>query len=165
MRDPTPANTRTSTETWNKELHKYYKKLQSVLVTASWAARSPEAENSYGHRLPPILKAIYELRMAIGEKSTSPDLDIIVFECDKVYDPATMEDAYGDGRHSTGKRASEAIVGTTGIGLGKVMDAFQFQTLIPAKIVLTSTMKEALKLKKKLASSKSTDAANRDGRD
>ena len=37
------------------------------------------------------------------------------------FDPAIMEEAYGDYRQSSGKRAPEAIVGTTGIGLAKVI--------------------------------------------
>ena len=88
--------------------------------------------------------------MAIGEKFTSADLDIFVFECDKTYDPETMDDAYSGGRQSSGKRATETIVGTTGIGLGKIIvgrsvkDAQQLQTIIPAKIVLRSTLNEAL---------------------
>ena len=92
--------------------------------------------------------------MAIGEKFTSADLEIYVFECDTIFDPEIMEDAYGDGRQSSGKRAPEPIVGTIGIGLGKVMSEgsdnalrVQLQSLIPAKIVLTSTMNEALKEK------------------
>jgi hypothetical protein len=70
-----------------------------------------------------------------------------------------MEDAYGDDRQSGdgGKRAPEPIVGTTGIGLAKlvatevtertgVKDGYrdQFQSLVPAKIVLMSTVNEAL---------------------
>ena len=123
--------------------------LNSLLIVASWGLRAPENEESYGNRLPSIFKAINELRIAIGEKFTSADLDIYVFECDMIFDPAIMEDAYGDGRQSSGKRAPEPIVGTTGIGLGKVMseNGHQVQTLIPAKIVLTSTMNEALKEK------------------
>jgi hypothetical protein len=142
----TRAHTRPSTETWNREL---YKELQSVLIMASWAPRSPENEESYGNRLPSIFKAINGLRLAIGEKFTSADLDIFTFECDKSFDSAIMEDAYGDGRQSGGKRAPDAIVGTTGIGLGKVgaestKDVVQIHPLIPAKVVLTSTMNEAL---------------------
>ena len=83
---------------------------------ASWGPLARENEESYSNRLPSIFKAINELRMAMGEKFISADLDIYVFECDKIYDPTIMEDAYGDGRQSSGKRAPEAIVGTTGIG-------------------------------------------------
>ena len=88
--------------------------------------------------------------MAIGENFTSADLEIFVFECDKTYDPETMDDAYSDGKQSSGKRAPETIVGTTGIGLGKIIversakDAQQLQTIIPAKIVLKSTLSEVL---------------------
>ena len=128
--------------------------LRSLPIVASWGPRAPQNEEFCGNRLPSIFKAINELRMAIGENFTSADLEIYVFECDTIFDPAIMEDAYGDGRHSSGKRAPEPIVGTTGIGLGKVMSEgsdnalrVQLQSLIPAKIVLTSTMNEALKEK------------------
>ena len=87
-----------------------------------------------------------------------------------------MEDSYGDGKQSSGKRAPEPIVGTTGIGLGKVMAErsakgnLQIQSLIPAKIVLTSTMNKVLepvqssRLGKK-KSAENTDGASQDGRD
>ena len=119
-------------------------------MVASWTAQSSEHEDSYGQCLPSIFKTVNELRMAIGEICTSADLDIFVFECDKAYDPVTMEDAYSDGRQSSGKRAPETIVGTTGIGLGKIIvelgakDDLQLQTIIPAKVVLKSTLNEAL---------------------
>ena len=168
----TRAQTRPSTETWNKEI---YKKLQSLLIIASWAPRTPDDEESYGNRLPSVFKAINELRMAIGENFTSADLDIYVFECDMIFDPTIMEDAYGDGRQSSGKRAPEPIVGTTGIGLGKIMskgsdNVLQVQTLIPAKIVLTSTMNEALepvqpKRERKKTSRKPGQVETKDGAD
>ena len=146
------------------------------MIIASWTSLSFDHEDSYGDRLLSIFKTIIELRVAIGEKITSADLDIFAYECDKIYDPANMEDAYGDGRKSSGKRAPEAIVGTTGIGFRKVKaenrlhsakDVLHFQTFICAEIVLMSTLNEALepmrptrfKLKKK------KNGANQDGRD
>ena len=147
---------------------------------ASWAPRSPEHEKSYGSHLSSIFKAINELRLAIGEKFTSADLDIFVFECDHVYDPTIMEVAYGDDRRSSGsKGAPEAIVGTTSIGLAKITIAERsdgaphFQSLIPAKIVLRSTLKEALEPiqssttleKNKPVENMPVDGANQDGRD
>ena len=142
---------------------------------ASWGPLARENEESYSNRLPSIFKAINELRMAMGEKFTSADLDIYVLECDKIYEPAFMEDAYSDGRQSSGKRAPEAIVGTTGIGLGKVVteggeEDLRIQTLIPAKIVLTSTMNEALEPvqpKRRKTTRKpveTTDGADQEGR-
>ena len=162
------ALTRSNTKKWKKEL---YKKLQSVLKIASWkAVHSLEDEDSYGLRLPSIFKAINGLRMVIGGNFTPEDLDIFVFECDRIYDPANMDDAYGDGRQSRGKRAPESIVGTTGIGLRRVIeegsakDVHPFQTVIPAKIVLTSTLNEALEPMRKKPI-ESTDGTNQDGRD
>jgi hypothetical protein len=57
---------------------------------------------------------------------------------------------YGDDRQSSGgsgKRAPEPIVGATGIGLAKLVPTertgvkigYQFQSLVPTKIVLMST--------------------------
>ena len=152
-----------------------YQKLESIFEIASWAPRSPDNIKSYGNRLPSIFKAINELRLAMGKKFTSTDLDIFVFECDHIYDPAVMEDAYGDDRQSSGKRAPEAIVGTTGIGLAKLIatkctgtkDVPQFQTLIAAKIVLTSTVNDALESTtiKENKPVENMDGANQDGRD
>ena len=169
----TRAHTRPSIETWNREL---YRELRSVLIMASWIIRSPENEESFGNRLPSIFKAINEVRLAIGENFTSADLEIFTFDFDKSYNPAIMEDAYGDGRQSGGKRAPEAIVGTTGIGLGKIIaelnmkDVTQIQPLFPAKVVLTSTLNEELESKqstwfKKKKPVKTTDGRNQDGRD
>ena len=159
----TRAHASSSTETWLKEL---FEKLKSVLRIASWGAHSTE---SYRHRLLSILISIYELRTVIGE-FTSADLDILVYECDRIYNPAKMDDAYGGGKQSSGKREPEAIVGTTGIGLGKVIaetaDTLHTRSLIPAKIVLWSTLNKALGptiLKKKPL--EITDGANQDGRD
>ena len=167
----TRSNARPSTESWKEEL---FKKIQSVLIIASWAPRSPENQEFYGNHLPSIFKAINELRTAIGENFTSADLDIFLFECDKIYDPAIMD---GDGRQSGGKGASEPIVGTTGVGLGKIIaegnmkGVIQIYPFIPAKVVLTSTMNEALepiqssRSTKKKKAIKTTDGANQDGRD
>ena len=116
--------------------------------------------------------------MAIGEKVTSADLEIFVIECDTIYNPACMDVAYGDERRYSGKRAPEAIVGTTGIGLRKVIaersakDLLIQTLMIPPKVVLMSDLHQALehiqptrlkKMKKTLV--ENTDGANQDGRD
>ena len=125
-------------------------------MIASWTSESlsSDYEDSYGKYLPSIFRAIYELRIAIGENFTSADLEIFAPECDTIYNPASMDDAYayGDDRQqSSGKEALEAIVGTAGIGLAKVTSIakgsgkdFRLQIIIPAKIVFWSTLKEAL---------------------
>ena len=143
----TRAHTRPTTETWTNELSH---KLMSVLKVPARMPGSSESQESFLHRLPPIFKAVHELRTAIGEKFTSADLEVSVFDCDTPYQPTYMEDAYGDGRNPSGKRGPECVVGTTGIGLKKLMaeravnDTLQWQNVISAKIVLESTLKEAL---------------------
>ena len=131
-----------------------YETLQSVMVTASWAPRSREIEESYALNCSSIFKAINELRVAIGEKFTSADLNVFVINCNEPYNPGVMEDAYSDGRKSSRKRAPEAIVvGTTGIGLGLGKRTVErgekdhivyIEVVNPAKIVLSSTLIEAL---------------------
>ena len=152
----------------------------SILKVAAWAADSRENRDSFLHCLPPIFKAVNELRIAIGEIFTSADLDISIFECGRTYEPSYMEDAAcEDARQPSGKRVPEVIIGTTGIGLMKLMaehrskDALRFQSVISAKIVLQSTLKEALepvqssgRLRKKKKVVESADnAAGKDGRD
>jgi hypothetical protein len=117
----------------------------SIFKIASWTSGSPESIESFIRHLPPIFKAANELRIAIGEHFTSADLDISVFDCGRTYDPSYMKDGY-----PIGIRAPEIIAGTTGIGLKKLMaerganDTLQFQNVISAKIVLESTLREAL---------------------
>ena len=169
----TRAHTRPTSENWKEEL---YQKFQSILLIASWGPRTfeHEVEESFDNCLPSIFIAINELCVALDEKFTSADLEIFVIECDKMYDPANMEEAYGDGRlgRSSGKRAPEAIVGTTGIGLGKFIreteDTLLIRSLFPAKVVLWSTLNKALgptilsiQLNKKRV--EITDGANQDG--
>ena len=115
----------------------------SVLNIAAWTASTGDQE-AFLHRLSPIFKAVNELRIAIGEKFTSADLDISVFDCGSVYRPSYMDDAYSDGRQSSDKRAPELIVGTTSIGLKKAIiernaKDVRFENVISAKIVLEST--------------------------
>ena len=145
----------------------------SVLRTAAWTAGSPENRESFLHRLPPIFKAVNELRIAIGEKFTSADLDVSVFDCDVSYEPAYMEDAFADARQPTsGKRAPEVIVGTTGIGLKKLLPDGLRHNVISAKIVLESTLKEALEpvqssgrlRKKKKVVESAADGVDQEGR-
>ena len=143
------------------------------MIVSSWGARSPKDGDSYGDRLTSIFKTINELRTAIGENLTSADLDVFMLDCDKIYDPANMDYADCDGKQPSGKRLGEpeAIVGTTGIGLGKFIaetkDVLEIQILIPAKVVLWSTLNKALgprliELKK---TKSDHDGANQDGRD
>ena len=112
---------------------------------------SSENGKSFADCLPHIFKAVNELRMAIGEKFISADLAISVFDYDMAYDPSCMDVAYGDGRRPSSKRAPDTIIGTTGIGLKKLVvehggskDALRFQNVISAKVVLRSTLTEAL---------------------
>ena len=162
----TRAHTRPSTETWTTEL---CQKLFSILTIAAWAPNYPDSKALFIRRLPPIFKAVSELRIVLGEKFISADLDVPGFDCDTPYDPLVMDDAYGDYRHPNDKQALETVVGTTGIGLKvrKTKGAPHFENVISAKVVLESTLNETLE---PLQSSgtlrkENTNGANQDGRD
>jgi hypothetical protein len=148
----------------------------SVLKIAALMPRSPAHQELFACRLPLIFKAVKELRTAIGENFTSADLNISVFDCDTKYDPSLMYDAHDDGVQPS-TRALGAIVGTTGIGLKKLIvecdsdGAPQFQNVISAKVVLRSTLKRALepeqssgRSSRRKKKSDNIHGANQDGR-
>ncbi|KAF8161573.1 hypothetical protein B0H34DRAFT_747493 [Crassisporium funariophilum] len=145
----TRAHTRISSasEKWHTELTRT---LSNVLKVSAWAA-SKDQRTSFEQRLPPIFKAVDDLRTALGEKFTSADLETSIIEPKTTFNTVYMEDAYGDGRQTGGKRAPpESVVGTTGIGLKKVMNKrgangeIQYENVFSAKVALESTLKEAL---------------------
>ena len=59
-----------------------------------------------------------------------------------------MQDGYGDSRERNSNKANEMVAGTTGIGLKKVVSlpggGEQFENVLSPKVVLVSTLKEAL---------------------
>ena len=108
----------------------------------------------------------------MGENFTSADLDVSVFGCDTTYEPLYMDNsAFGDDRQPSDK---QTIVGTVGIGLRKAIakhvaeNTCQFPNVIPAKIVLESTLNEAVGryvLSSGTLRKENTNGANQDGRD
>ncbi|KAF8161572.1 hypothetical protein B0H34DRAFT_701537 [Crassisporium funariophilum] len=145
----TRAHTRISSasEKWHTELTRT---LSNVLKVSAWAA-SKDQRTSFEQRLPPIFKAVDDLRTALGEKFTSADLETSIIEPNTTFNTVYMEDAYGDGSQTGGKRVPpESVVGTTGIGLKKVVNTrgangeIQYENVFSAKVALESTLKEAL---------------------
>ena len=86
--------------------------------------------------------------MALGEKVTSIDVEVSVADPGRSFDRRWMEDGYGDARQANTKKSDEVVAGTTGIGLRKVIPSksgdVQFENILAAKVLLLSTLQEAL---------------------
>jgi hypothetical protein len=145
----TRSKMRPSSDNWKAEL---IEELRNILIISCWGSpHSKDQEVSFVQKLLPIFKAVEDLRIALGEKFTSADLEVNVARAKFQFDHHWMEDAYGDGRQTGGKRVSkEVVVGTVGIGLKKVMKERgprgeeMFGNVLPTKVVLESTLREAL---------------------
>lgn len=135
----TRARLRPETNTWLTELTG---ELREVLVAASWEIKSEDALRSFGARLEAIFKAILDVRVAIGEKVTSADIEVYVVPPGSPFDNAHMEDEYPDHR----QEGWPVVIATTAVGLWKVVQpsapngSLAYTHILPPKIVLESTM-------------------------
>ena len=127
--------------------------LLSVLVIAGWSTREPDQQHQFERRLPPIFKAVQELRKALGEDVTSMDMEVAVIDPGDPFNPTYMEDGYGDARASSGsgKKAPEKVSGTTGLGLHKISMKHtskgpvpQWEMVLFPKVALEGMVKEAM---------------------
>jgi len=127
--------------------------LLNVLIVAGWSTREPDQQHQFERRLPPIFKAVQDLRKALGEGVTSTDVEVVIIDPGEVFKPAYMEDGYGDARASSGngKKTPEKVSGTTGLGLHKISmkrtskgPVPQLEMVLFPKVVLEGTVKEAM---------------------
>ncbi|KAF8959228.1 hypothetical protein BDZ97DRAFT_1923060 [Flammula alnicola] len=142
----THSHTRPSSDNWKSE---FMSKLRSIAKIAAWDIVSTEKREAYEQKLEPIFKAVKDLRVALGEQFTSADIEISIVFAKTRFHPEWMEDAYGDSRQNDGKQKEEVVIGTTGIGLKKMVsrgssDSEQYQSVLSPKIILESTLQEAL---------------------
>ncbi|KDR76611.1 hypothetical protein GALMADRAFT_1328499 [Galerina marginata CBS 339.88] len=142
----TRSRTRPTSENWMAEVIEH---LVGILKIASWDS-PPENQSAFEQKLVPIFKAVEDLRVALGEKFTSADLEVGTVRAGSKFEP-WMENAYGDGGQSGGKQASQDIVcGTTGLGLKQVIidkglnRQERFTAVLGPKVVLQSTLRKAL---------------------
>ena len=127
--------------------------LLSVLVIAGWSTREPDQQHQFERRLPPIFKAVQDLRKALGEDVTSMDMEVAIIDPGESFQPTYMEDGYGDARASSGsgKKTPDKVSGTTGLGLHKISMKQTSKGPVPhaemvlfPKVVLEGTVKEAM---------------------
>ena len=122
--------------------------LVNIFLIAEWVIGSQDNLNAFEQKLLAIFRAVEDLRLALGEKVTSVDLEVNVVGPDFLFDHRWMEDGYGDARQGNMKKSAEVIAGTTGIGLKKVVQSpsgdLRFENVLAPKVVLKSTLEEAL---------------------
>ncbi|EAU91816.2 hypothetical protein CC1G_04583 [Coprinopsis cinerea okayama7 len=155
-RSLTLSHIKYSTSEWTQYL---LRNVQSIMHVAGWAVPSQTEIDQFEKRLHSIFKIVQDVRKATGEDVTSADLAVMVVEHERAFDPATMEDAYGDERAAVksggGKGAVEAnpekVVATSGMGLVKVMVkkgqaevGKVLEVLSQPKVVLEKTVREAI---------------------
>ena len=93
--------------------------LLGVLLIAGWSTREPDQQHQFERRLPPIFKAVQDLRKALGEDVTSMDMEVALIYPGDPFNPTYIEDGYGDARASSGggKKTPENVSETTGVGV------------------------------------------------
>jgi len=125
------------------------KGLGNIFKIAEWSIGSQGKLIAFEQKLPAIFKAVEDLRLALGEKITSIDLEISVARPGVPFDHQWMEDRYSYARKGNTKKTSESVAGTTGLGLKKVIlspsgGEARFENVLSPKVVLVSTFQESL---------------------
>jgi len=141
----TRAQIRPTSATWKAE---FMTNFNNVLTVSEWDIKRREDFIAFDQKLAAIFKAAEDLRLALGEKVTSIDVEVNVVRPNHPFDYRWMQDEYGDVRQGNTKRSNEAVAGTTGIGLKKVIPSpsgeERFDNILSPKVVLMSTLKDAL---------------------
>jgi hypothetical protein len=140
----TRAQIRPTSATWKDE---FMMNLNNVLTISEWEIRRREDFVAFEQKLAAIFKAAEDLRLALGEKVTSIDVEVNVVPPNLLFDYRWMQDGYGDVRQGNTKRSNEVVAGTTGIGLKKVLPSpsvVRFDTILSPKVILASTLEDAL---------------------
>jgi len=126
--------------------------LLSVLIIAGWSTREPH-QHQFEGRLPPIFKAVQDLRKALGEDIISMDMEVATIEPGEAFNPSYMEDEYEDDGafYRSGNKIPKKVSGTTGLGLHKISMKRTSKDMVPhsemvlfPKVVLEGTMKDAM---------------------
>ena len=124
------------------------KGLGNIFKIAEWTIGDQDNLNAFEQKLPAIFNAVKDLRLALGEKVTSIDLEVNVVPPSSPFDHRWMEDGYGDTRQGNTKKSAEFVAGTTGIGLKKIVASssgdIKFKNLLSPGVILVSTLREAL---------------------
>jgi len=105
---------------WEKEVVKNIRRLFQV---ACWDVSYPEHFVVFKRRLETIFKAAQKIRQTIGQHIISEDFRVHIIRSDETFDSSSMKETYREESHHRDKdqRTSRLVIGTTAIGLIKVV--------------------------------------------
>lgn len=112
----TRAQLPTHSESWQADLET---DLAAFLSIASWNANQDQ-RSAFLSKLPAIFRAIQDVRISLGEKFTSADIEISAVLPGSPFSKETMEEAYGE---EGGPIGPDLVIGTAGLGLAKAVPA------------------------------------------
>jgi hypothetical protein len=121
--------------------------LTNVLQLANWQIHSPTNLPSIESELSTLFEAVQDLRVVLGEKITSVDLELNVVPEGAGFDPRWMVDGHSinsEANQNSPQRAKEIVAGTTGLGVKTAVSSLgekkRFKNLLPPKVVLKSSL-------------------------
>jgi len=118
--------------------------LENIFRIAKWGIITQEHFIPFKLKLFPIFEAVGDLKMALGEKATSIDLEVNVIRPGVPFDYRWMQDVYGETRAAAAE--SEVVAGMTGIGLKKIVRLpsgdEMFESVLAPEVILVSTLQQ-----------------------
>jgi hypothetical protein len=122
--------------------------LDNIFRIAKWRIITQEHFIPFKLKLFPIFEAVGDLKLALGEKATSIDLEVNVIRPGVPFDYRWMQDVYGDSspqlEEFTGE--FEVVAGMTGIGLKKIVRLpsgdEMFESVLAPEVILASTLRQ-----------------------
>jgi hypothetical protein len=152
-------------EGWRKDVLENFKLLLEV---ACWDTSSPSHFDAFRNRLGAIFKTTQRLRRAIGQDITSEDYRLYTIPPDKPFRTADMEEAYGDSEKQSSGEQPRIVLGTTGLGLMKLIVPLDTRQesgscVVLPKVVVNTSFGDILMIHP--SSSRSSLAHRYDGRD
>ena len=119
-----------------------------IFAFARWPTPNANQKNLFEEQFPPIFNAIRDLRKALGQDITSIDIEVVTIDPGTTFDSAFMDNGWPA---LTKENTLEIVVGTTSLGLKKVITSTEGDSLAPnsdvicrPKVILERTVQGAL---------------------
>lgn len=116
--------------------------LDNIFRVAKWGIETQEDFIAFKRKLFPIFDAVGDLKLALGKKTTSIDLEVNITCPGVPFDYQWMQDVYGEGLRAN----SEVVAGMTGIGLKKIVRLQSgdemFESVLAPEVILVSTLQQ-----------------------
>ncbi len=130
---------------WEREV---VKNIQRLFQVACWDVSFPEHFIIFKRRLETIFKAAQKIRQIIGQHIILEDFRVHIIRSDETFDSSSMKETYSEESHHSDKgvpdqRISRLVIGTTAIGLLKVVfspksGGGSMECIIPPEVITDS---------------------------